>query len=875
LSVSFSPGSIGAKSAAVQITSTDPDESPFSVALSGTGIASPAPDITVTPSSFDFGSVVTGTSATQSFQIRNDGTASLDVSATSLTGVNATEFNISSGGGAFTLAPGQSHALSVSFSPGSIGAKSAAVQISSNDPDESPFSVALSGSGVASPEPDITVIPASFDFGGIVIGASATHLFEVRNDGTAGLTVSATSLTGVNATEFNISSGGGAFTLAPGQSHALSVSFSPGSIGAKSAAVQITSNDADESPFTLPLSGTGVEAPAGGGEVGFQETQNGRALNSNAVTTSASLSGVAGDFYLAAISTRPRAEVVSVAGLGGTWTRVSTQCSGRGVTMVEVWQAVGVPAGAGPVTATLSAAVASSVISVSRYSGADPVDPIGSMVAGNSNGRDGGCSGGTDSPSYGLLLSTAANGSVVFGAAALRNKQHTAGPAYSERGEIHAGSGGSVSGVAVQDQLVATPSNVVLEGSFNKAVDWAAVGVEIRASAGGTQTPVPDLSVVPGSVDFGDVVVGSGSSRTLEVRNAGSADLLVSATDLTGADAAEFGVTGGGVFTLLPGQARNLEISFAPGSVGARSAVLQITSNDPDENPFAVALTGTVTSGAGGASLTFTPTDDAYVKSTRLTTNYGTRDIVRLRNGSTSYNSYLKFDVSGIVGSVQQAKLRLYVTDVSPDGGTVYLVSNSHPDSGLPWSESTLTWGNAPEITGAPLASAGSVTLDAWVELDVTAAILADGIYSFGLTNAVSNSVFYSSKEGSHPPELVVVTSPASQRMADPRLAMTHPANDAILPETTALYPNYPNPFNAETTIKYALPERARVTLLVFNLKGQVVKELVDAEQSPGFKIVRWDGRDKFGVDVSSGIYFLHLRVAGRAALSSKVILQK
>ena len=113
-------------------------------------------------------------------------------------------------------------------------------------------------------------------------------------------------------------------------------------------------------------------------------------------------------------------------------------------------------------------------------------------------------------------------------------------------------------------------------------------------------------------------------------------------------------------------------------------------------------------------------------------------------------------NVSGLSGSVQSAKLRLYVTNASPDGGSVYLVDNNYLGTGTGWQEDGIIWDNAPVISGGPLSAAGAVSLDTWVELDVTAAIVGDGIYSFGMSSSSTNSVFYSSTEGTNPPELVV-----------------------------------------------------------------------------------------------------------------------
>jgi hypothetical protein len=75
------------------------------------------------------------------------------------------------------------------------------------------------------------------------------------------------------------------------------------------------------------------------------------------------------------------------------------------------------------------------------------------------------------------------------------------------------------------------------------------------------------------------------------------------------------------------------------------------------------------------------------------------------------------------------------------------------------------------------------------------------------------------------------------------------------IPTTFALYQNYPNPFNPSTTISYDLPERARVKLSVYNILGQEVATLVNAEQEPGRYDVKFDASG-----LPSGIYFYTLQ---------------
>jgi hypothetical protein len=78
-------------------------------------------------------------------------------------------------------------------------------------------------------------------------------------------------------------------------------------------------------------------------------------------------------------------------------------------------------------------------------------------------------------------------------------------------------------------------------------------------------------------------------------------------------------------------------------------------------------------------------------------------------------------------------------------------------------------------------------------------------------------------------------------------------------PESFSLSQNYPNPFNPETSIRYALPQDAKVRLVIYNVLGQKVNTLVDEHQPAGYRTVWWDGKDEGGSQVASGVYFYRL----------------
>lgn len=91
---------------------------------------------------------------------------------------------------------------------------------------------------------------------------------------------------------------------------------------------------------------------------------------------------------------------------------------------------------------------------------------------------------------------------------------------------------------------------------------------------------------------------------------------------------------------------------------------------------------------------------------------------------------------------------------------------------------------------------------------------------------------------------------------------------------STKLFSNYPNPFNPTTTLSYSLSAKSKVTLDIFNIKGQKIVTLEDDEKVSGLHSIVWNGKDSNGRSVSSGVYFYKLNV-GDETKTNKMILMK
>ena len=95
-----------------------------------------------------------------------------------------------------------------------------------------------------------------------------------------------------------------------------------------------------------------------------------------------------------------------------------------------------------------------------------------------------------------------------------------------------------------------------------------------------------------------------------------------------------------------------------------------------------------------------------------------------------------------------------------------------------------------------------------------------------------------------------------------------------LVPESYSLDQNYPNPFNATTIIRYQIPDDSRVTMKIFNIMGQEVKTLVDGVQVSGYYSIIWDGMDRFGKIVPSGVYFCHFNSSGFMRTRKMVLIK-
>ncbi len=103
---------------------------------------------------------------------------------------------------------------------------------------------------------------------------------------------------------------------------------------------------------------------------------------------------------------------------------------------------------------------------------------------------------------------------------------------------------------------------------------------------------------------------------------------------------------------------------------------------------------------------------------------------------------------------------------------------------------------------------------------------------------------------------------------------VTTSLDDPTIPSETCILGAWPNPFNPTTTISFSIPKDDKVELKVYNIKGQLVKTLVDDHLEAGTHKAVWDGDNKYGKKVSSGIYLYRLESCGKSKAQKMLLLK-
>src|ERR1035437_9609945 len=250
IAIGFTPSTLGAHSATLSVND-NASSSPQHVAASGTGTV----DMTVTPTSFGFGSVKDGSKATKVITVHNYQTNPVSLSE-SFSGPNAGDFSVTGGTCTCTLLKTSACSLIVTFAPTGVGTESATMTVTDGPDPLGPYTVSFSA---------LATIPESLSatklvFGNVYQTASKTLNITVTNHATgAPITLTGTSIGGANAGDFAVTGGSCGGSLAAASSCTYAVTFTPSTETAESGTLSIgVAEDPNGGPPAVGLSGTGV-----------------------------------------------------------------------------------------------------------------------------------------------------------------------------------------------------------------------------------------------------------------------------------------------------------------------------------------------------------------------------------------------------------------------------------------------------------------------------------------------------------------------------------------------------------------------------------------------------------------------------------------
>jgi BspA type Leucine rich repeat region (6 copies)/Cadherin-like beta sandwich domain/Abnormal spindle-like microcephaly-assoc'd, ASPM-SPD-2-Hydin len=559
-------------------------------------------------STVTFAPILVNSTRINTFTIRNLGNRVLHDMIASKDGQNAAEFTISSV--ATSVNGAASTTFTVTFQPAAVGIRSAVLHLSSNDLDENPFVVQLSGEGLA-PSISVEQLPnntplvdavSTVDYGSVSLNSPQVISFTIRNTGTSNLTSLVVSKSGTHSGEFTVGSLG-ATTVVAGGTTTFTVSFSPTATGVRTAAISIASNVIGSlNPFTCNLTGSGI-AP----EIAI-ELENGGNLADSAASVSHGSTLVGTQLF--------RTYTIRNTGLGNLTGLVVTK-SGTHNADFTVTVAPTAPVTTGNFT----------VVTVGFIPSSTGLRTAAIQIANNDtneNPYDINLSGTGIAPDISIEQGTVlADGTstVAYGssniATGVARTFTVRNPGSANLFNLVT----TIDGANASDFTVTTtPASPVLPAGFTTftvTFNPLALGVRtatlrVASNVVGMKNPFdinlsgtgvsPEISVeqptntlltdgVSTSV-FASTVVNATTVNTFTIRNLGTSTLSNISITKDGANPADFTV--GAVATSVnAGSNTTFTVTFVPSAAGVRSATIRIINNDLDENPFDILLSGT------------------------------------------------------------------------------------------------------------------------------------------------------------------------------------------------------------------------------------------------------------------------------------------
>ncbi len=139
---------------------------------------------------------------------------------------------------------------------------------------------------------------------------------------------------------------------------------------------------------------------------------------------------------------------------------------------------------------------------------------------------------------------------------------------------------------------------------------------------------------------------------------------------------------------------------------------------------------------------------------------------------------------------------------------------------------------------------------------------------TFRILDAVSETVYNVSET------MQFVADASRGTLRDPVVLTASSRKDDGIPTAYRLEQNHPNPFNPTTTIRFDMPEPGHVTLVIYNVAGQLIQRVVDQDYPAGSHSVPWNGRTTSGGEAASGVYFYHIKAGSFVDVRKMVLLR-
>lgn len=589
--VVYRPVDVGADSGRVVIRSDDPASPSTNVELTTLDIG---PRITVEPDTLDFGTVERGMTSSLSATIKNDGFADLIVD--SLSTVPGSDFSVTAPTTVpFTLAPGATKQFTVAFTPTGCAAREEAVQIFSNDPNQSPFNVTVRG---RPPGPAIGSTPTTVSFGAVNLGSSATQTVSLKNLGTAPLSISSV-FTGIGTDPaFTITAPTTPAVLTASQTVDVTVAYHAAAAGYARGNLVVSSDDCEKPMYQIPLEAIGTEGPAALIQVSpstlnFGNIAAGVFLEKTFTVTSIgslplTVSGVA----LAAGTT---SEFSVVSGAAGFSLAACTQSPCPSQTVTARYSPTNTGADTGAMVVSSNAANTPTANVTLNGNGTAGATCVLRAAPQNLNFGDVALGSFKDLP---ITLTNGGTGNCTYDVSALSPFANLGGyGVQSQPGHNNVIGPGQTRQVVVR---LAPPALNDLLFAF-LFVKWNDPN---QANAAGQATVTligrsveAKIGVVPGRVDFGVITIGCASPVTsVKVYNTGSAVLTLSSIRLENSPSRFQIIQAPSAGTAVQGGAfAEVKLRYVPNASAANTDTLLIDSNDRARPTLRVPLTGTGT----------------------------------------------------------------------------------------------------------------------------------------------------------------------------------------------------------------------------------------------------------------------------------------